>query len=318
MMVGGLMFGTIAIAALAFTADDQIGEAVPIVRAPKAHVAIFSDVRMEHDGSYLRVPAELGAVRSDLILDTAASSMVVSPAVVGALGITDKGQADVLGAGGSSQYEAVGIPLLRVGDIERRGVGAVVADLSRFRRNPARPYGGILGNDFLRSFDVEINVPGRRLRLYQPQPSARIHGFQEAHAVANLSSDDGWIVLEVLVNGQPIRAIVDTAAPTSVMNWAAARRAGVTPQTPGLRRREQPTGGLGPGAAETHLFSFKDVRAGRTRFNPSELRIADLRVFEALGLRDQPAMLFGLDMLQETPMLVSYSSRKIFFKPPPF
>ena len=84
----------------------------------------------------------------------------------------------------------------------------------------------------------------------------------------------------------------------------------------GLRRRERPTSGLGTKAAETFEYNFKDVRAGRTRFQPSDLRIADLQVFEVLGLKDKPAMLLGLDLLQQTPMLISYSESKIYFGGP--
>lgn len=286
------------------------------------HVAIFSDVPMTFDGSSLLVPTVIGALDSGPVLssrftlDTAANTMIISPAVRSTLGVTDGKQADVVGAGGAAQYEGIEVPIVRVGGLERRKVGALVIDLERFRRDPARPVGGLIGNNFLRDFDTEINIPASRLRLYQPGPSPVVHGFTEASAVSNLAGDPGWIVMQVLVNGKPVRAIVDTAASTSVLNWAAAKQAGVTMDSPALRRRERPTGGLGPGSAETYLFRFDDIRAGQTRFRPEDVRIADLQVFEALGLRDEPAMLFGLDMIRETPMFVSYSSKKIYFGGP--
>jgi DNA-binding CsgD family transcriptional regulator/predicted aspartyl protease len=313
---GGIMLLSLAVASLAFFVSEQTGGVdQPDRRRQTRHVAVFSDVAIRFDGSYLRVPAEIGTVRADLILDTAAASMVISPAVRDALGITERKEVNVLGAGGESKYEAVEVPLLRVGGVERLNSGAVVVDLERFRRNPGQPYGGLLGNDFLRDHDVEINIPAGRLRLYKPVPSPLVHEFPESAAVPNLATDPGWIVLEVLINGRPIRAIVDTAASTSVLNWAAAREAGVTTGTAGLRRRERPTGGLGASAAETHLFTFNDIKVGATRFGPADARIADLPVFKALGLGDKPAMLFGLDMLRNMPMLVSYSGKKVYFRP---
>lgn len=279
-----------------------------------------AEVPLQFDGTYLLVPTSLGNLRATFIVDTAANASVISPATRDAIGLTQSdGQAvDVTGAGGEVKYQALEVPEFGVGGYSRPNFGVVVIDLSRFKKNPAQPYAGILGNNFLSDFDVEINVPASKLRLYphRPDGSASTLKLDERSSVPNEAADKGFIVLKVLIEGKPVTAIIDTGAPTSVLNWAAARQAGVTTETKGLKRREKGTGGLGSQVADTYLYRFKRVTAGRTKFKVGEVRIADLSVFKTLGLGDKPAMLFGVDMLRDRALFVSYSTKKLYFYKP--
>lgn len=180
----------------------------------------------------------------------------------------------------------------------------------RFRR--------AIGNNFLSDFDVEINVPASSLRLYPHRQggNASTLKLDERASVPNEAADKGFIVLKVLIEGKPVTAILDTGAPTSVLNWAAAKQVGVTTTTKGLKRRGRGTGGLGSQVADTYLYRFDRVEAGRTRFDAGEVRIADLAVFKTLGLGDKPAMLFGVDMLRDRALFVSYSTKKLYFYKP--
>lgn len=205
-----------------------------------------------------------------------------------------------------------------IGEYVRSKFGVVVIDLARFKKNPEHPYAGILGNNFLSDFDLEINLPASKLRIYQHDATGRaiVPNLDERLSVPNEAADKGFIVLKVLIEGKPITAILDTGAPTSVLNWVAAKQSGVTMETKGLKRRDKGTGGLGSQVADTYLYQFKRIKAGRTKFKTREVRIADLPVFKTLGLGDKPAMLFGLDMLKNHALFVSYSTKKLYFYKP--
>jgi predicted aspartyl protease len=286
----------------------------------KAASIPFTELPLTFDGTYLLAPVKTGKLEALFVVDTAANGTVISPATRDALGFSEKdGQVvDVTGASGQVKYQALELDSFAVGEFVRPKFGVVVIDLARFKKNPEHPYAGILGNNFLSDFDLEINLPASKLRLYPHDAAGRaiIPKLDERLSVPNEAADKGFIVLKVLIEGKPVTAILDTGAPTSVLNWAAAKQSGVTTETKGLKRREKGTGGLGSQVADTYLYQFKRIKAGRTKFKTGEVRIADLTVFKTLGLGDKPAMLFGLDMLKNRALFVSYSTKKLYFYKP--
>lgn len=56
-------------------------------------------------------------------------------------------------------------------------------------------------------------------------------------------------------------AILDSGAPSSIVNWVAVRQAGVFIETKGVKRRAGGTGGLGAQVADTYLYKFKRIKA---------------------------------------------------------
>lgn len=280
----------------------------------------FAELPLRYDGTYLLAPVKTSKMEALFVVDTAANGTVISPVMRDALGFTEKdGQiVDVTGAGGQVKYQALELDSFGVGEFVRPKFGVVVIDLARFKKNPEQPYAGILGNNFLSDFDLEINLSASRLRLYPHDATGRAitPKLDERLSVPNKADSKGFIVLEVLVEGKPVTAILDTGAPTSILNWTAAKQAGVTMETKDLKRREKGTGGLGSQVADTYLYQFKRIKAGRTKFKTGEVRIADLSVFKTLGLGDKPAMLFGLDMLKSHTLFVSYSTKKLYFYKP--
>jgi predicted aspartyl protease len=275
-------------------------------------------VPLRFDGTYALVPVTVGARNLMFILDSAAGGSVISPATRDALGFTDKdGEiAHIVGAGGTTEYQSMRIPSITFGGFTQRDFHVTVIDLRKFqKKDGGEPYAGILGNDFLRHFDVEINLRASEMVLYPHDEKgqttiARLKGLT---AVPNTAEMDGFIAFEASVEGKPVSAILDTGAPATIVNWPTAKQAGVTPESEGVTRREQGTGGRGTQKAETFNYQFKEVAAGPTRFPAGELRIADLPIFKALGMNEKPSMILGLDLLQKRVLFVSYSTKKIYF-----
>lgn len=277
----------------------------------------FAELPLQFDGTYLLAPVKIGNMKRMFIIDTAANATVISPATRDALGLTaDDGRAvDVTGAGGDVKYQALELESFGVGNYIRPKFGVVVIDLAKFKKKPGEPYAGIIGNNFLSDFDVLIDLPASRLRLYphDDNGNAVLPKQDERQSMPNKAADKGFAVLDVSVEGKIVTAILDTGAPVSVLNWAAAKQAGVSVETKGVKKRASGTGGLGTQVADTYLYKFRKIKAGRAKFEPEEMRIADLSIFKALGLGDKPAMLFGLDMLKKRALLISYGTKKLYF-----
>jgi predicted aspartyl protease len=278
----------------------------------------FIEVEVQFDGTYALVPVSIGERNLMFILDSAAGGSVISPDTRNALGFTENdGEiATIVGAGGEVNYQSLKIPKISVGGFTRNNFNVTVIDLKKFQKKEGgEPYAGILGNDFLRNFDVELNLPGSKLYLYphDDKGQTEVSKLKKLPGISNQGMAEGFIGFNVFVEGKPVNAILDTGAPATIMNWHASKQANITQETEGVRRREQATGGLGTQRAETFLYNFKNIKAGNTRFFTDEIRIADLPIFRALGLSEKPAMIFGLDMLKKQVLFVSYSTKKIYF-----
>src|SRR5262249_26586082 len=92
------------------------------------------------------------------------------------------------------------------------------------------PVAGLLGADFLFRFDLEIDLPQRKLTLYRNPGGA--DGVPPcdgaAMAIPLVKSATNRLNLAVSVDGHPFRAIIDTGANASLITRPNALRAGVT------------------------------------------------------------------------------------------
>ncbi len=281
--------------------------------APAARSARYTEVPLAWDSGRVLVKASVGGHDSLVfIFDTAGGGSVVSPETVARLGIA-AGAGDsvqVMGASGAVRLRQVPLPAVSVGGAEVRGITAVVAETGRFRRSAGPAYAGILGNDFLRAFDVEVDVPAGRLRLWRRGEGAAPRPGAAPASVANVSPLPGFVMFDVAVGDSTVRAILDSGAHLSTLNWRAAAGAGVTRGTAGMRVTRAAAGMSGD-TVESHHFRFDRVGVEGLRFPPLEMRISDLPVFAALGLGARPTMLVGADLLRTCRVFISYTERRV-------
>lgn len=107
------------------------------------------------------------------------------------------------------------------------------------------------------------------------------------------------------LNGARIHVLFDTGAATSMLTLEAARRAGVTPQSPGV----MPAGeshGIGRQMVKTWIAPFASFKIG-----DEEIRNTHLRIGESTRL--QVDMLIGADFFLSHRIYVANSQRKLYF-----
>jgi len=287
--------------------------AAPAIPATPAPSAPYAEVPLAYDSGRVLVRARVGAADSLVfILDTAGGGSVVSPETVARLGIPAGAgnSVQVMGASGAVRLRQVPLPAVSLGGARVEGITAVVAETARFRRSAGPAYAGVLGNDFLRAFDVEVDVPAGRLRLWRRGGDAAPRPGAAPAAVTNLSPMPGFVMFDVAVGDSTVRAILDSGAAHSTLNWRGAAGAGVTRATPGMRTTRTADGMSGD-TVESHLYTIDRVGVGGLRFPPLEMRISDLPVFAALGLGQRPTMLVGADLLRTCRVFISYSERRV-------
>ncbi len=173
---------------------------------------------------------------------------------------------------------------------------------------------GLLGENLIRIADVEYDLAGGVLRLIKPEdcgsrplvywatPSQRF-GVVDLNEPTALQPQP---VGSASVNGIRVRVAFDTGAPVSVLSLPAAKRAGITPDTPGV----QPAGrmlGIGPNATKAWVAPIASFEIGGEEIKQTRLLIADLR----LGASTD--MLLGDDFFLAHRVYVANGQSKLYF-----
>ncbi|HVG18596.1 MAG TPA: aspartyl protease family protein [Blastocatellia bacterium] len=148
---------------------DLEGAGSAVAALPEATVIPF---RRTQNG-LISIETEFnGNQRINAILDSGASSMVISAAAVERFNLRDqiiKGQTvQVFGAAGvANDVELLFLPNCRVADIQQSNLRALVLDFGAINETTGFEQSGILGGDFLRHFRVTIDF-SRALLAFQP------------------------------------------------------------------------------------------------------------------------------------------------------
>lgn len=279
--------------ALAFAASCvQPASAEPLVMLPTGHPA--TDLRIGSQGPFR------------FIIDTAATRTSLLPAFRTSYSgpLTATGQMQVQGAAGAAPVGLVTVPSVEVagrvsGPLETYSLPAGSVD--------RLPIHGVLGADLLKRFSVAFD------------PGAATWDLADSHVTdAHLSYrpfqlDSGDTPrMTVTINGVEVVAVIDTGAQGSFLNAAAARRLGLSPADP-TARDERPARGTSAGQTASFsvclaAFSY-DARPAR----PTRMRVADLSIFQSLGLADQPAMILGFDLMGRARLVVDYPGGRVGF-----
>ncbi|KAL7487350.1 hypothetical protein ACHAW6_012949 [Cyclotella cf. meneghiniana] len=124
---------------------------------------------------------------------------------------------------------------------------AVVTDFPQEHMDPAHdPVEGMLGMELLEQFDVDLDFPNQRLRLWKPgtvrEVAEKVEGMVAIDAVVvNETKLLGFRVAPASsvvgadgkegVSTQPYLGLVDCGSSFSIVNWAAATLLGLPPQS---------------------------------------------------------------------------------------
>ncbi len=271
-----------------------------------------AEVPLDVAAGSILVPVVVEGRPAGFVLDTGAERTMVSETAAGQLGLArDEWVATTMhGVGGDvRRRNAVprsmalgGVPLRRrtvAGDLS-----LTVADLPA--EIAGRSIAGLLGADLLASFDLDIDVPNRTLRLFTvrdcrgdfipwPQPHGVIPAVQPVRDV---------LLLPVTLDGTVLRAQLDTGSATTLILAPGIARLSLPPDPAGPAVR-----GVGRDSLGTTLHRF-----GRMQVGPVVETDRTLPLARAFGLRVVD-MLLGADWLQARRVWVSYATSQVFVRP---
>ena len=243
-----------------------------------------------------------------LVIDTGAQGTILTPAVaqrIGAQRPRIEFQRQLHGIAGTLPTDEVELHSFTIGEVAipwRRVRVAPVNVASVF----SGPLDGVLGADSLSSFDVDLDLPGQRMVLYEKQtcPGA-VPAWPERYATISAGRSVGdHLFFPVQLDGRRTDAFVDTGSQFTVLSTRAALAMGMTP---GVLQHDRIATVLGAAAerltARVHRFSRLEVGTEVLR-NP-EIIVTDVRLSDA-------DLVLGIDFLRARRIWFSYGSRQVF------
>lgn len=172
---------------------------------------------------------------------------------------------------------------------------------------------GLLGQNILGLADVEYDLPHGMVRLMKTSDCAQTSlaywaGGKPVTALKLERPESDRFkphtVAMIMLNGRLIRATFDTGAQTSVLTLAAAKRVGITPESPGVVSAGFGTG-VGTRSIRTWTASFDSIAIGGETIPKPKIDIADVD----LGTSD---MLIGIDFFLTHRLFVSNAAHMLY------
>ena len=171
---------------------------------------------------------------------------------------------------------------------------------------------GMLGQNILGFADIEYDLPHGAVRLMKSigceRAALAYWAGDKPYTMVELDPSDGQFrprtIGTILLNGIKIRAIFDTGAASSVVSLAAAKRLGVTPDSPGVVLVGQGSG-IGTRKVSTWRATFDKIEIGGEAIRFPKLDIAQTD----FGNAD---MLIGVDFFLTHRMYVSNINHRMF------
>jgi tetratricopeptide (TPR) repeat protein/predicted aspartyl protease len=268
----------------------------PLFQAPVTLVGGHPTVSVQLNGQGLGFTLDSGASYS--AIDQATARALKLPLVMA------PGNMVVTGVGGTAVPQVTTVRAVTI-------AGAAFSNMQFL----VQPQSGmnVLGQNLLGYADAEYDLPHAAIRLMQAQGCggdnlAYWAGPGQAVSVVNLD----WSTRDrvdrtaglVTVNGQKIRAVFDTGAQGSVLSLAAAARAGIKPDSPGV----VPSGaiyGVGDRTVKLWTATFGSVMIGDEEIKNVRLQFGDLRLNDA-------DMLVGDDFFLSHRVYVANSQHKLY------
>lgn len=229
------------------------------------------------------------------IIDTGASHTAVPRLIAQQLVAQDQIELDLIGHGMSGQFDT---DLIFVDQLDF-GLGAREVEVAVFEEafGSVMSAAGLLGANAFPEYAMQLDFPGQRLVQL---PAPLIQGSPDLRVV------NGLILGEARMRGvdQPVQVLVDTGATASIVNTALVDARGGT-----VRVRDSQVSDI------TRQDTQAEVRKVFSRFRLDdlciglfEITVSDVYAFDNHGWSDQPAIILGMDVLENAIITVDHQT----------
>lgn len=235
-------------------------------------------------GNLLFMEAKIDTVVGDFILDTGAPYLVLNKTY-----FRERAQGRNISAAGvdgnaSQDISVCTIPLLEIGAVYYRNVGADIAPLGQLESKSGRQVFGLLGMNLFSTLMMQMDVQENAIILHRLDqqgiplealvtPLDSIGRPEDADIRMPFKFCDNKVFVNVVVAGQKMNWILDTGAETNVVDaWARKK----VLDTFRVRRRTTLTG-TGGQQQEVLLGVLEEMQVGNERFKLQQTLVTSMR-----------------------------------------
>ncbi len=266
---------------------------------------------------HLLAAVGIGEQCRTFLVDTAASASVITAAVLrdhphARLRTSTGGR--LRGSGGvAAKSTKVGRRRLIVGGCVTRQLPLTVANLDTVAKAVGVAIDGVLGLDVLAQGDLCADLCANQIMLLPPR-SARSHLRQYRRTFVRhqfTRSAEGLVIVDVHIGDLVVPAILDTGAATTILN---AQAADALPRPPAAShaRRSAKAVGIDSRTIAARAQRLTKPTIGGLALRDVDAYVADLPVFSTLGFPNSPAMLLGLDLLDDLLIALDFERRFLY------
>ena len=284
-----------------------------VLAAPTAQagcqVTARATVPLARAAGLFLVPVEINGTTAQFLLDTGAERSVVGLQAAERLNLArdEWVSTDINGAGGEDRRRLGRPATLTLGGIALRR-HTVAADNSLVvgpipEHVGGQPIAGLLGQDFLSAFDLDLDPANDRLALYSVAGcSGRFLPWAGRYqALAAWRPVRNILALPVHIDGAALEAELDSGAQVSMITLPGMLSLGLrNPAGPDLVE------GFGPGRLAASSRRFNQVQVGSLPPSSAVLAVAPIRTMRSLGA------LLGADWLSSRRVWISWATDQVF------
>lgn len=282
-------------------------------------------ITMENQNTRPFVPVIINGAKETFLLDTGGAITQISMSAAHDLNLPiGESNVKMLDLYGGAAVGAAHIKTLGLGRLQDRDTSLPIMT-STF---DGAPYVGLLAPDYMGSYDIELDFNGGKMNYFSTDhcPGKVVYWPASAIAVVPMRFKNFHLILPVMLDGKPIRAMIDTGAPNTTLNASAAKQAfDITADNPGAKQ----LGDDGGEKAFEYVFkslSFEGMMVSNPHIVvlPDKIGSKDRNNDYVTGTRLQhvddpdssdPVMLIGMNILSKLHLYIAFGENKIYITP---
>lgn len=279
--------------------------------AEPCKASLIGELPVTMEGMRPIVHAAINGTDERFIADSGAFYSMLTPAAAAELHLRlEPAPLYLTGVGGTARVDMTTVKKFTIFKVDVHDVEFLVG-VNKLRNEAA----GVLGQNVFRIGDVEYDLANGRIRILKTAGDckntslaywANSRGLPVSEIDIDFATRDRPFTLgSAELNGSRIRVDFDTGSDASFLSLSAAKRAGVTPDSPGVKPGGS-SSGIGSGVVRTWIAPFASFKIGGEEIRNTHLRVGD----EQLADSD---MLIGADFFLSHHILVASSQRKLYF-----
>ena len=274
----------------------------------KCRYSMLSKLPLVYHGASMSVTMEgkINDTPAVMLIDTGATNSMLTRFATDKRALRREPTLGIVkGVGGTTRLFQAQVKNIELGPIKATLNGS----LPVIDETGERPFfDAIIGSDFLLDMDVELALADKQIRFFSPKNcDTTFLGYWNPAAVEVpmlFASHHRWPMVDVLVNGIKLRALIDTGATISGISVDGARRAGVSTDSAGVIAG-QDASGIGQRTVKMYRAPFKTFAIGEETIQNAVLQIFDHKAAEF-------DVVLGTDFLRAHRILFATSQMKIY------